>query len=508
MDIIPALAEAFGNMFHPLSLLAVFIATIVSIIVGVLPAVTGSLMIIIILPFLFGADPVIALPALCALLVASGLGGSITSVLAGIPGDNPNAPAVLDGFPMTRKGQAGRGLGLAIGTGIGSAVVGVLISIGIIPLMAPILMAFKTVEMFLIVLLSLLFLSVLTKGSQIKGLVSAGIGLTISCIGFQVSTGQPRLNFGSLYLYDGLEASTVLLGMLAVPILVELIAEGLPISKDDGESTGGVGEVLRGMIEVYTKHFWTWLRAIVIGYVIGIAPALGSGSAVWIAYGQAKNASKHPEEFGNGAPEGIIAPEAARAVCNPGDLLTTLVFGIPGSSIMVVFLAAFLMMGITPGPALVVQHTALAFQMIMTMGLSVIIAGIILIGMSPLLVKVTRLSPHIMFVVLIPLIILGAYVSRGYAIDIIVIGVTSLIGLCVKRFGFSAPAIILGYVMGDLFERYFIRSLDIHGAGLFWSSPLSIVITLGILITVFFEPVKSLLGKLRNKKVASMGETL
>jgi TctA family transporter len=368
--------------------------------------------------------------------------------------------------------------------------------------MTPILMTFKTVEMFLIILLALMFLSVLTKGSRIKGLMSAGIGLTMSCVGFQISTGAQRLTFGNLYLYDGLEASTVLLGILAVPTLIELIAEGLPIAPKEG-SVGSLREVFQGMIEVYTKHFWPWLQSIVIGYVIGIAPALGSGTAVWIAYGQAKNSAKNKDEFGKGAPQGIIAPEAARGVCNSGDLLTTLVFGIPGSSIMVVFLAAFLMMGIPPGPMLVVEHTALAFQMILTMALSVLIAGVILLFISPLMVRITRVSPHIMFVVLIPLIILGAYVARDYSIDIIVIGIASLMGLCVKRFGFSAPAIILGFVMGNLFEQYFLRSMDLFGWSLFWASPTAVAISILILVTIFWDPAKALIEKIRGEQVAA-----
>jgi TctA family transporter len=504
MDTIPALMEAFGNMFQPIAFLAVVAATLVSMIVGVLPAVSGSLLIIMILPFLFGADPIIAMPILCALLVASGLGGSVTAVLAGIPGDNPNAATVLDGFSMTRKGEGGRALGLAIGTGVGSAVLGVVLSIIIIPLMAPILMTFKSVEMFLIIVLALLFLSVLTKGSRVKGLMSAGIGLTMACIGFQPSSGIDRLTFGNLYLYDGLEVSTVLLGILAVPTLLELIAEGMPIAPEGG-SAGKPSELLQGIKEVFSKHFFVWLRANLIGYVIGIAPALGSGTAVWIAYAQAKQSAKNQDEFGSGAPQGIIAPEAARAVCNSADLLTTLVFGIPGSSIMVVLLAAFLMMGIQPGPALVIEHTALSFQMIMTMGLSVIVAGVILFFGSPLLVKITRVSPHIMFVVLIPLIILGAYVARAFSMDIIVIGIASLMGLCVKRFGLSAPSIILGFVMGDLFEKYLIRSTSLFGVGLFWSSPAAIAITALIVLIFVWGPAKSQIQRLRGGKVAAGG---
>ena len=506
METIPALQQAFGNMFQPNVFLAVFAATIASIIVGVLPAVTGALLVIMILPFTFGANPIVAMPVMCALLASSGMGGSITAVLTGIPGDNANAPTVLDGFAMTRKGQAGRALGLALAVSVASCYLGVLFSIPVIPLLVPILMKFKTVEMLLIIIMAMLFLSVLTKDSRVKGLISAGIGLTLSCVGLHVASGIERLTFGNLYLYNGIEVSTVLMGVLAVPTLLELHAEGVAIAPPDAVSAGKLTALLQGVKELFSSHLLVWLRGTMIGFAVGIAPALGSTAAVWVAYAQAKQASKKPEAFGNGAPEGIVAPESARAVCATGDLLTTLVFGIPGSSIMVVIMAAFMMMGIQPGPTLVIEHTALAFQMILTMALGVTIAAVICFFGAPLMVKITRVSPHMLFGILMPVIVLGAYVSREFAVDIIFIGITSLLGLCLKRFGFSAPAIVLGFVLGNLFERTLLRSIDLHGVGLFWSSPTAVVLIAIILIAIFWGPVQSLMRWNRGKKAARKGQ--
>jgi TctA family transporter len=505
MDTIPALMQAFGNLFQPIVFLAVFVATIASIVVGVLPAVSGGLLVIMILPFMFGADPVVAMPVLCALVAASGIGGSVTAVLTGIPGDSANSATVMDGFAMTRKGEGGRALGLALSSNVLSALFGVGLSILIIPLMKPILLSFKSVEMFLIIVLALMFLSVLTKGSRVKGLISAGIGLTLSCVGFQSATGIDRLTFGNLYLYDGIEVATVLMGILAVPTLFELVAEGVPIAPEGTGNAGRLSELLRGAKEVFTHHLVAWFRGTLIGFGVGIAPALGSTTAVWIAYAQAKQSAKNENEFGTGAPQGIVVPEGARAVCAPGDLLTTLVFGIPGNSIMVVILAAFLMMGVQPGPTLVIEHTALAFQMILTIGLSILLGAIVLFFGSPLLVKITRVSPYLMFSWLIPLIILGAYVTREFGLDIIVIGITSLLGLCLKRFGFSAPAIIMGFVMGDLFEKYLGRSLDLYGTGFFWSSPSAIVLTALIVLSIVWGPAKSMFDRIRGGNKAQEG---
>jgi putative tricarboxylic transport membrane protein len=162
------------------------------------------------------------------------------------------------------------------------------------------------------------------------------------------------------------------------------------------------------------------------------------------------------------------------------------------------------MMGIQPGPTLVIDHTALAFQMILTMALSVIIAAIICYFGAPFMVKVTQMSPHLLFGILLPLILLGAYVGREYDLDIVVIGITSILGLCIKRFGFSAPSIILGFVMGDLLERYLVRSLDMFGARLFWSSPTAVVLTAVIIICIFWSPIQSMLKRLRGGRKGAM----
>jgi TctA family transporter len=300
--------------------------------------------------------------------------------------------------------------------------------------------------------------------------------------------------------------STVLMGMLAMPVLLELFATGQTIASPDSVGAGRLSELVKGAKEFISSHKLTWLRGTLIGYAIGIAPALGSTTAVWIAYAQAKQSSKNPNEMGKGSPEGIIAPEASRAVCHPADLLTTLVFGIPGSSIMVVLLAAFLMMGVQPGPTLVIEHTQLAFEMLLSIALANILAVIICFFGAPLMVKITTVSPHYLFVYLCPLIVLSTYVAREYAVDVIVIGITALLGLCMRRFGFSAPALILGFVMGDLFEKYMIRSLDLYGAGLFWSSPTAAVITAVIVLSIVWGPAKSQIERMRGRKTATEAE--
>jgi putative tricarboxylic transport membrane protein len=500
MDILASFFNALGIVLSPTVFLVIFLTSIVAIILGIIPAISGGVMCILILPFMFGLDPYIGMPILCALVGVSGLGGSMTSILLGIPGDIANAASVVDGFPMTRKGEGGRGLGLALTANVLGGIIAVVFSFAVIPILIPAIIAFKSPEMFLIIVLALLFLTVLTKGSRLKGLIAAGIGLLLANVGYQTGTGVARLTFGSMYLYEGIETATTLMAILAMPVLLELHATGLTIAPMSMTGAGKLSELFRGARELLGRHKWIWFRSSVIGYFIGILPALGATSATWIAYGHAKQTAKNPEEFGKGAPQGIIAPESAANACHAGDLLTTLAFGIPGSSIMVIFLAAFLLMGVQPGPKLILEHSVLCFEMLITIALANVIGGAVCFLGAPLLLKVTRISPHYLFAYLIPIVLLSTYVTREYTLDLIMIGIMALLGLFMVRFGFSAPAMILGFILGRGFEKYLIMSLDVYGP-IFFTSPISIILLVLIFMTLFFGPLQKLAGRLLHREI-------
>ena len=501
MELFSAFIEALGITLHPMSLLIIFVSTVVSLIFGVLPAISGALVCILILPFLYGVDPFIGMPILCALFSVSCMGGAITSILVGIPGDNINAATVVDGFAMTRKGQAGRALGLGLGSNFLAAVGSIAISFLLIPMILPIVMTFKTAEMALVIIVALLFVAVLTKHNRIKGLIAAGLGLLISSIGYQPSTGIDRLTFGNLYLYEGLEIPTVLMGIMAMPVLLGLQATQSTIAPSDMKDTGNLRELLKGMKEVLKSYKSIWFRGTMIGYLFGLLPAIGGTAGVWMTYAHAKQTSRHPEEFGKGAPDGIIAPEACANASHPGDLLITLALGIPGSGIMVVLLAAFLLMGVTPGPNLLIEQTTLCFNMLLAVAFANVMAVLLCFFGAPFLTKVTRVSPLYIFGYLIPLMVISVFVSRQYTIDIIVFAIISLIGLFMTRFGFSAPAFLLGFVLGGMLEGYLTLALDLHGFKLFFKTPATIVLTSLCLITLFFEQIQMLLGKLLHRKV-------
>jgi putative tricarboxylic transport membrane protein len=283
--------------------------------------------------------------------------------------------------------------------------------------------------------------------------------------------------------------STALMGIMAVPILLELNAIGVSIAPAGVASAGKLSELWKGAMELLRVHKKLWFISSLIGYIIGVIPALGSSTAIWLAYGRAKQTSSHPEEFGKGSPEGIVAPESCNNAVEGGALLTTLVFGIPGSSIMVVLLAAFLMMGVQPGPKMIVENTAICFLMLLSVAVSNIIAGVTCFFGSTILLKTTRLNPVYLYATLIPLICISAFVGRGYVVDLLVITLITFLGLCLRRYGFSAPALILGFVLGRLFEYYLLLSLDLRGPLFMFSSPICVILIALIFISVFWDKI-------------------
>jgi putative tricarboxylic transport membrane protein len=501
---IEAFVQALVNVCRPDIALGIILATTLAVIVGVIPAISGALVVILIVPFVWAFDPLLALSIMCCLIAVSCMGGSITAILIGIPGDNPNAATVLDGFPMTQKGQGGRALGLAITSNMLGGLISVFFAFIMIPVMIPIIMAFRSPELCLMIVLALMFITVLTKESRIKGLIAGLLGILLACIGFQPATGMARLNFGNLYLYSGLNAATIVLGMLAVPIMFQLNKTGTSIAPVDMKSAGKLSEIIKGGLEVIRYHKWLWLRSVLSGYIVGIMPALGATVGSWAAYGQAKQTSKHPELFGTGSPEGIVAPESASNACHAGDLLTTLAFGIPGSGIMVILLAAFVMLGIQPGPKMLVEHTALCFTMLISVAIANVIAGVICVFGSTFLIKVTRVSFAYIFAFVIPIIVLSVYVARQYMIDVYVLAVISLLGVFMDKWGYSAPALILGFVLGDQFEYYLVNSVTMYGP-LFFLSPICLAIIFLVILMMGYGPVKNMImARMKSKKGATI----
>jgi putative tricarboxylic transport membrane protein len=479
--VIHALSQAlldFTNLGLWLFLIA---GTVIGLIVGIIPGIGSLVALAVFLSFIFKMSPEQALPFMVATTAASITGGSITAILINIPGQETNAATLIDGYPMTQKGEAGRALGAALTSSAMGGIASVLFALAMIPIILPMIMAIQSPDLVSVVLLGIVFIGVLGAGSMTKGLISGGFGLLISFIGFQPSTGVPRFTFGIEYLYDGIGLVPLAMGLFAIPEAISLTVKGGTIAETSAV-VGKMRGVWLGASDVF-RWWWLWLRSSLIGYFIGLVPGIGAISATFIAYGQAQATSKHPDKFGKGAVEGVIAPESANNASVAGSLLTLLALGIPGGATAALLMGAFLMLGLIPGPEMMTAHLDLS----LTLMFVIIIANLLAAGLcflsSSTLSKIAHVPSRILAPLVLVIALVGVFAYREIFGDVLVALICGILGLAMREFGYNRPALFLGYILGFVFEKYLFISLAAAGP-FFFLRPISlsfIVISIAVL---------------------------
>jgi putative tricarboxylic transport membrane protein len=484
------IVQALSNFANIWIWLWIMGGVISGLIIGVLPGIGSVTGLALFLPFTFKLQPMEALPLMVSLASVGFTGGAITAILLGIPGETSSIPTTFDGYPMTKKGQGARAIGAAVMGSLLGGVAAAFLALAMMFAVLPMVMAVTSMDMVFVILIGLAFIGVLGKGSMIKGLISGGVGILISSVGLAVLTGEPRFTFGIAFLYDGIHIIPVALGMFAVPPMVDLALQG-------GGSTITTGEVIiMGMKDVWEgakdvfRHWGLWLRSTIIGYIFGVIPGVGASVAVFVAYGQAKQTSKHPELFGTGIVEGVIAPESCDNAKEAGSLLTTLALGIPGSLTGAMYLGAMLMMGLIPGPEMITKHMDLSLTLLIVVAVSNIIAAGICFALAPHMAMIARIPGRVLVPTILVFIFAGCFAYRGYFEDIIVMVIFSVIGVAARRFGYNLGGFAIGYILGGLFENYLFISLQIGGP-LFFLRPISLFLIFILIAFFTYSPLKN-----------------
>ncbi len=479
-----AYGQALAFLFQPVTLVIMLAAVLVGLIMGIIPGLGGMIGLALFLPLVFGMRPEVGLTLLVAFDAVVFTGGTITAILLNIPGTPPNAATLFDGFPMNQKGEGARAIGAAVTSSMFGGLVPVFLALATIPLILPIVMAFRSPEMAMLVLIGISFLAVLTGGSATRGLMSGALGILLALVGVHAATAVYRFTFGTAYLYDGFDLISVSLGLFGVAELLDMSIEGrATIAQKTVESK--LSDVFRGAKDVW-QHKLLWLRSTLLGYVFGLIPGIGGEAATFVAYGQAKQTSKNPEKFGTGCIEGVIAPESANNAKEAGSVLTTMAFGIPGSAVMALLMGAFLMVGVTPGPRMMVDQLPLALTLLLGIAMANVMGGLIAFFTANRMARVASIPFTSLFPLILILIFAGTFVARGSIVNIPVTILFGLLGLLMKRFQFSRPALLLGFVLGRLLEDYSLLSIKIHGP-LFFITPISLFL-LAVLIGLLFYP--------------------
>ena len=453
----------------------------VGFIVGLLPGLGGLSTLALMLPFVYTIkDPIQAFSFLLGMHAITGTTGDITSILFGIPGEGTSAATIMDGYPMTKKGEAGRALGAAIMSSLVAGIEGAIILAISIPIMRPLVLFFASPELFMLALLGITFIASLSGDSLAKGLLAAGMGLMLSTIGVDPQTGVLRYGMGTLYLWDGLSLIPVVIGLFAIPEIVDLAVRGTSIVE---EKVGKLEGVMEGVKDTF-RHFWLTMRCGMIGVFIGALPGLGGAVSQWLAYGHAVQSSKDKSRFGKGAVEGVLGPGAANNAKEGGNLIPTVGFGIPGSAAMAILLGAFLLVGLQPGPEMLAQHLDVTFAMVWIL----VIANIITAGVSFLflnqLARITFVRGGLLIPFLMLFIFLGSFTAHNSINDIVCTIIFGTLGYFMVLFKWPRPPFVLGLVLGGIAENNLWISTSAYGPS--WMLQPTILVLFAIILTTLW----------------------
>jgi len=436
-------------------------------VVGLLPGIGGPATLALMLPFVFKMAPAEAFAFLLGMHAVAATTGDITSVLFGVPGEGLSAAVVVDGHPMAKRGEAGRALGAALMSSLLGALIGAVALALAIPIVRPLVLTFGSPELFM---LSILGISCITSLSglgargQIRGFAMGLLGLLFSTIGQERQAGSLRFDMGLMYLWDGLDLVPVLVGIFAIPEIVDLALRGTAIAGERPPEELQRG-VLEGIKDTF-RHFWLVFRCSIVGVFVGIMPGAGGGVAQWMAYAHSVQSAKDATDrarFGKGDVRGVLGPGAANNSKEGGELIPTVAFGVPGSGAMAILLGAFMIMGLLPGPDMLTKHLAVTYSMVWTLVIANVIAVVLCLFILNQLAKVTYIKGGLIIPIILLLVFVGSYTANGQIADLIVTFLFGLLGYFMVLLGWPRPPFVLGFVLGKLIETYLFISVSRYG---------------------------------------------
>lgn len=491
------LIDGFTSLGAPQAILLLLVGTLLGTVVGAVPGLGGAVLLTLLLPFIYNMPVIPALALLLAAHTGIYFSGSITAILFNTPGAPESAATTFDGYAMTQSGRPARALGIsATATTVGGWI-GVILLMILIPFMDKLTTLFHPSEFLALAILAIVLIGQMRARSVTKGLISGALGLMVSFVGYDPITGIQRFTDGQISLYNGFNVTTVALGLFALAEMFRLFAAPSRIAHGGGIKLSGTApgaRVLDGVRDV-ASHKWLTLRSAVLGTVLGIVPGVGGVAANFVSYGQAAKGSRHPERFGTGIPEGIIAPEASSISKEAGNLLPTVALGVPGGVGMAVLMSGFTILGIVPGPSMLTDHQNAVWSMAFVIGISSLLASLMGLGMAPGLGRLAGLPSRTLVPFVIALAFLGVYAATQEISQTIAVFVFGIVGWAMVRYGYSVPAAMIGFLLGKVVENnlYLVRNLQGWAA---LGRPLTALMVAIILLSLF-SPLFKKLGRSR-----------
>lgn len=483
--------EALHMILQWQNVLMLFIGVIVGLLVGSVPGLSPSNTCAMLLPITLAFPFETALIFIGSVYAAAQYGGSITAILINTPGESSAIATTLDGFPLTRQGKAGYAMGLSLGS---STWGGLLAGVFCILIMKPIsvyALQFGTAELFLLSLLGISVIISVSEKQPIKGGLAGALGLLIAAMPAEPTLGKVRLTFGFFELYDGIPMVAAMCGFFAFPAMIELVGSELISADTEVESQIGLKSILKGCWDSTVKWPFITFLSTFIGMFIGMLPGAGVNSASLIAYSQAKTWSKNSKNFGKGAPEGVIAPEAANNAAVPAGLVPAISLGIPGGATTAVMLAAITLHGITPGPKVMQQFPVEVYALLITILTSTILMFVFGIFYTAICSKLSQVNMAYMIPAVLAICIIGTFATRRFMFDTYLFLIFGVFGCIMVANGYMYAPLVLGVVMGTIAEKNFAIAMKISGGnfGIFFDSLICKIIWVVLIVCLLLPPM-------------------
>src|SRR6478672_6031982 len=454
--------KAFVTLMEPHRLMFLGLGCIMGLVLGIIPGIGGLTGTAMLLPFTFNMDPYSAFALLLGLGATTATGDPIPAVLFGVPGGAASAATVLDGFPMAKRGEAGRALSAAYMSSLLGGVFGAMLLAVTIPILRPLMLYLGSPELLAFAVLGISMVAILSGNAPLRGLTAGCAGIMFAMIGSDPQTGTLRWTFNSLYLWDGLPLTPMLLGIFALPELCDLLITRLAIAAG-GEKQSVYKGQWQGVKDCF-ENIWLIMRCSWIGGGIGSIPGIGGAVIDWLAYGHALKTEKGASEtFGKGDVRGVIASESSNNAKEGGSLVPTIAFGVPGSAGMAILLGAFLMHGLVPGPDMLHKNLSITYAMVWSIAIANILGSGLCFLLSSQFSKIATLRYSLILPVVLCLVYVGAFeASRSWG-DLFALLIFGVFGWLMKQFKWPRPPLVLGLVLGDSIERYMFISIERYG---------------------------------------------
>jgi TctA family transporter len=492
--VLTSAGHALLIILDPSHIIFLFGGVCMGLAIGILPGIGGVAGMALLLPFTFNMDPNAAFALLLGLSSTTTTADPISAIVLGAPGHAASAATVLDGFPMTRQGMAGRALGASYMAALLGGVFGAFLMALAIPLIRPIILYLGSPELLAFSLLGLSMVAVLSGNAPLRGLTIAALGVMIAMVGADPQTGHLRWTLGQLYLSDGVPLVPATLGLYALPELCDLAVSRRSIA-DGGLNVDTRAGLWLGAKDCF-RHWFLVLRCSWIGSALGAVPGIGGAVIEWVAYGHALRTEKGAaQSFGHGDVRGVIAPESASNAKEGGNLIPTVAFGIPGTPGMALLLGALLIQGLVPGPDMLTSNLDLTYSMVWSIALANILGSGLCFLFSGQFARLATLRYTLIMPVVLGLIYIGAYEGKRDWGDLITLLVFGLLGWTMKHAKWQRPPLILGLILGGILERYLFTSVERYG----WSGWVTRPVVLVVLAVAIVGLLRSFIQDIRER---------